>query len=328
MFARSLILKTSSIDFVESTVRQSKFFKPLVSRFIAGDTLEEALPATEALLAKGLLVTLDYLGENTANEAEALSAIKTYEAMLHRIASVNPMPSYATWKDDFSRKAYDRRPPVPDPINISIKLTQCGLDQGVEFAETNFRSVLATAESLGAFVRVDMEASEYTELTMQMIERVLPDFKNTGTVLQSYLYRTDEDVERVIEWQARVRLVKGAYLESSDVAYPEKADVDEAYLRQGKRLLESGFYPALATHDETLIKDLIAFAERNRIDRSRFEFQMLYGIRRDLQESLAKEGYNVRVYVPFGDSWYPYFTRRLAERPANAFFILKSLVRG
>jgi len=328
MIIRSLILKTSALGFVQSTVRQSRIFRPLVSRFIAGDSLEQSLKSSEGLLKKGLLVTLDYLGENTANESEALQAKQTYEEMLKRIATVEPMPKYSEWIHSRTAGSPHQGPPVPDPINISIKLTQCGLDQGEEFAERNFREVLETAANIGAFVRVDMEASEYTERTMQMMEKVLPDFPNTGTVLQSYLYRTDEDVETVIRWQARVRLVKGAYLEPSDVAYPAKEKVDEAYVRQAKRLLDAGFYPALATHDEAIINELKAYAAEKNIDPSKFEFQMLYGIRRDLQDSLVSAGYNVRVYVPFGDSWYPYFTRRLAERPANALFILKSLFKG
>jgi proline dehydrogenase len=188
--------------------------------------------------------------------------------------------------------------------------------------------VVTAAARSGNFVRIDMEASDYTQRTIDLVRRVLPDHPNTGTVLQAYLYRTDEDVELMIELQARVRLCKGAYLEPASVAYPEKHKVDEAYVRQGKRLLESGFYPALATHDERIVKELKAFAADKGIDKSRFEFQMLYGIRRDLQESLVREGYNVRIYVPFGDRWYPYFTRRLAERPANSLFILKTLFKG
>jgi proline dehydrogenase len=296
-----------------------------VGRFIAGDTLEQSLVPTSSLLSKGLLVTLDYLGENTKSEEEALQAKATYIAMLERLAEVPPMPEYAKWTEI---PGNDRTPPVPDPLNISIKLTQCGLDQGEAFAEKNFRDVLAVAMSHGSFVRVDMEGSEYTEQTMQMIGRVLPDFPNTGTVLQSYLYRTDDDVEKVIEWKARVRLVKGAYLEPQSVAFPEKEKVDEAYVKQAKRLMDAAFYPALATHDEKIIVELKKYAKDNNIDKKSFEFQMLYGIRRDLQESLVAEGYNVRVYVPFGDSWYPYFTRRLAERPANALFIAKSLFKG
>ena len=324
MFTRSLILKTSSLAPIQSLVRHSRLFRPLVSRFIAGDTLEQAIPAVEALLAKGLWVSLDYLGENTQTEAEAIRAKDTFEAMLRRMADIPQMASYSAWKD----KPNDGKPPVPDPINISIKLTQCGLDQGDEFAERNLRSVLCTARDIGAFVRVDMEASDYTERTMAMMGRVLPDFPNTGTVLQSYLYRTDDDVEKVIQWQARVRLVKGAYLEPASVAHADKVKVDEAYIRQAKRLLDAGFYPALATQDEAIILELKQYAEEKQVDESRFEFQMLYGIRRDLQESLVAQGYNVRIYVPFGDSWYPYFTRRLAERPANTLFIVKSLFKG
>jgi len=305
---------------VERMVRTSRMFRPLVSRFIAGDDLDEALKACQAVLDKRILVTLDYLGENTATEAEALAAKATYMQMLDRIASV---PEFAA----FAQADHDPRLPQ-DPLNISIKLTQCGLDQGVEFAERNYRDVLRNAKGHGNFVRVDMEASEYTQRTVEMIERVFPEFPNTGTVLQSYLYRTDEDVERMIELGARVRLVKGAYLEPASVAIPEKAKVDEAYVRQGKRLLKDGFYPAIASQDEAIINELKGYAAAEGIDKSRFEFQMLYGIRRDLQESLQREGYNVRVYVPYGDSWYPYFTRRLAERPANMWFIAKSLFKG
>jgi proline dehydrogenase len=163
---------------------------------------------------------------------------------------------------------------------------------------------------------------------MAMMERVVPDFKNTGTVLQSYLMRTDADVQKLIDMRVRVRLVKGAYLEPATVAYQDKKDVDAAYVRQGKKLLQEGIYPAIATHDEKIVNELNAFVSAQGIDKATFEYQMLYGIRRDLQDRLKAEGYKVRIYVPFGDSWYPYFTRRLAERPANAFFILKSMFKG
>lgn len=320
MFTRNLILKTSSLKPVERMVRSSAVFRPLVSRFIAGDSLEESLKACDVVLAKGIKVTLDYLGENTATEAEALAAKATYILMLDRIATV---PAFA---------AFAKNPPAgkiqADPLNISIKLTQCGLDQGEAFAEANYREVLSVAAKHGNFVRLDMEASDYTERTLAMIERVWPEFKNTGTVLQSYLYRTDDDLERMIAIGARVRIVKGAYLEPAAVAFPDKAKVDDAYVRQAKRLLTAGFYPAIATQDETIINELKTFVRKESIDKSSFEFQMLYGIRRDLQEGLVAEGYNVRVYVPFGDSWYPYFTRRLAERPANMMFMAKSLFKG
>lgn len=314
--ARTLVLKAATLRPVERLVRRSFLFRPLVKRFIAGDTLEEALKAAEELLGRGLRVSLDYLGENTHSEAEALAAKATYVQMLEKIAQV-PMV-----------KAYNANPVGPEPLNISIKLTQCGLDQGEAFAEKNYRDVLEVAQRHNNFVRIDMEASEYTERTMRMIEKVLKDFRNTGTVLQTYLYRTPKDVDEVIAWQARTRLVKGAYLEPAEVAYPEKSKVDEAYIELGKKLIEFGYYPAMATQDEKIIETLNAFVAEKKIDKSRFEYQMLYGIRRDLQDKLHAEGYNVRVYVPFGDSWYPYFTRRLAERPANALFIMKSMFKG
>jgi proline dehydrogenase len=316
LLTRTLILKTSGIPFVERFVRRARVVRPVVSRFIAGDSLEEAMGASEKVLSAGIKVTLDYLGENTASEAEALAAKATYIRMLERIGQRGPAESDG-----------DTRLPA-DPLNISIKLTQCGLDQGEAFAEQNFRDVLQVAQANRSFVRVDMEASAYTDRTIRMIERVWPEYRNTGTVLQSYLYRTDDDVERMIALGARVRLVKGAYLEPSDVAHPEKAKVDEAYVRQAKRLLDAAFYPAIATQDERIILELKRYVAEKGIDKGRFEWQMLYGIRRDLQEGLVREGYNVRVYVPFGDAWYPYFTRRLAERPANTLFILKSLFKG
>lgn len=318
MLLRSLILRTSSWGPIERMVRNSRLFHPLVARFIAGDNLDEALDASVKVIDRGIKVTLDYLGENTQNEQEALEAKATYIRMLDRIASVPEFKSYVP--------PDDRLP--ADPLNISIKLTQCGLDQGEAFAQQNYRDVLEVAKRHGIFVRIDMEASDYTERTVAMIERVFPDYRNTGTVLQSYLHRTDEDLERMIALGARVRLVKGAYLEPPHLAHAEKEKVDEAYIRQMKRLLEAGFYPAIATQDERMINETKRYATEKGIDKGRFEFQMLYGIRRDLQDGLKNEGYNVRVYVPFGDAWYPYFTRRLAERPANMAFIVKSLFKG
>jgi proline dehydrogenase len=314
MLSRTLILKTSAWKPVEKLVRKSFLFRPLVKRFIAGDTLEEAMTASKALLDKGFNVSLDNLGENTSTEAEAMQAKSTYIQMLNRIGC---------------QKRLQRAGELQiEECNISIKLTQCGLDVGTEYAEKNFRDVLTTAAQYDNFVRVDMEASAYTERTMEIMERVLTDFKNTGTVLQSYLLRTDADVEKLISLGARVRLVKGAYLEPATVAFQDKREVDAAYIRQAKRLLADGVYPAIATHDEKIINELNAFVAEQGIHKSHFEYQMLYGIRRDLQDRLKGEGYNVRIYVPFGDSWYPYFTRRLAERPANAFFILKSMFKG
>lgn len=306
MVGRAIILKTAGLGPVEKVVRRSFLFRGLVRRFIAGDTLEEALKVAEDLAARGFQVTLDYLGENTKSEEEALAARRTYIEMLERIS----------------------KSPCAKATNISIKLTQCGLDQGTDFAERNFRDVLTAAADVDNFVRVDMEGSDYTERTVAMLEKVWRDHKNTGTVLQTYLHRTPDDVELMIRLGMRTRLVKGAYLEPEAVAFKDKAKVDEAYVTLGKRMLEAANYPAFATHDEKIISELTAHASENKIEPARFEFQMLYGIRRDLQDRLLAQGYNVRVYVPYGDSWYPYFTRRLAERPANAFFILKSLFKG
>ncbi len=324
---RTLILKTSALKPVESLVRKSFLFRPLVRRFIAGDTLEESLKASRDLLDRGLRVSLDYLGENTANEAEALAAKKTYLEMLDRISEV---PQVKKFVDEFgaSYTAEKRNGTNVEPLNISIKLTQCGMDQGFDFAEANYRSVLERARAGSNFVRVDMEASDYTERTLKMIDTVRHEFPNTGTVLQSYLMRNDADVQTIIDWQIRVRLVKGAYLEPAAVAFPEKSKVDEQYIIQAKKLLREAHYPAIATQDESIITALNQFVAEEKIPKQNFEYQMLYGIRRDLQDSLVKEGFNVRIYVPFGDSWYPYFTRRLAERPANMLFIAKSMFKG
>lgn len=275
-------------------------------RFIAGDTVDEAIQVAEELVAKGLLVTMDLLGESVADEAEAIRAKAAFKSMLEKIAAS----------------------PCAASTNISIKLTQCGLDQSDTFAESNLREVLTKASEFNNFVRVDMEASDYTERTIRMLERVWADFKNTGTVLQSYLLRTPEDVNLMVRLRMRTRLVKGAYLEPPSVAIQDKAEVDAAYIAQAKTLLESGFYPAIATHDEAIIKTLKEYVAEKGIGKDKFEWQMLFGIRRDLQDSLRAEGFNVRVYVPFGESWYPYFSRRLAERPANLFFMLKSLFKG
>ena len=337
MLVRSLILKTSAMKPVERTVRGSRLFRPLVSRFIAGENLEQALEASQALMDKGFMVTLDYLGENTKTEAEALEAKKAFIRMLESIAKVTQAripasPVGAGVTTDSSQQPSNLATQQPsngaERLNISIKFTQCGLDLGDDEAERNYREVVWTAAEQHNFVRVDMEGSAYTERTIKLVEKVWKDMPNTGTVLQSSLMRTEKDVEHMIEIGMRIRLVKGAYLEPATVAFSSKHKVDEAYLSEAKRLVEHGHYPAIATHDENIIKALESFVKEKGIDRSRFEFQMLYGIRRDLQDRLLKLGYNVRIYVPFGDQWYPYFTRRLAERPANAFFILKSLFKG
>lgn len=310
-----MVLKAAGFGPVERMVRHSFLFRPLVSRFIAGDELEAAIKASEAILTSGPRVTLDFLGENTSTLEEAEAAVTQYIAMLDRI---NASERVVAWRN---------RPAGREPLNISIKLTQCGLDMGDEVAERNYRRVVERAATLDNFVRIDMEGSDYTARTLDIVTRVHADHPNTGTVLQSYLRRNDEDVERVISLGMRTRLVKGAYLEPETVAYTDKKKVDEQYVKQAKRLLEAGNYPAIATQHEEIIRELNTFVADRGIAKETFEYQFLYGIRRDLQEELVAAGNNVRVYVPFGDSWYPYFTRRLMERPANALFFAKAMLR-
>lgn len=305
MLARSLILKTASWRPIERLVRKSFLFRPVVRRFIAGDTLNEAMSVAEDLCQRGFYVSLDYLGENTASTQESVVNTNCYIDMVDRI----------------------RESAHKESINISIKLTQCGLDQGTEVAEANFRRLLEAAKTDAIFVRADMESSTYTQRTIDMIERVLPDFPLTGTVLQSYLKRSMDDTKLMVRLRARVRVVKGAYLEPAEVAFQSKSDVDEQFVEMSALLMREGNYPAFATHDSAIIDRLRSFAENWQISKENFEFQMLYGIRRDLQDSLLASGYRVRVYVPYGDQWYPYFSRRLAERPANALFLLKALFR-
>jgi proline dehydrogenase len=287
-------------------VRRSFLFRGLVRRFIAGDTLEEALKVAERMVSEGYLTSLDYLGENTSSPEAAQQAKATYIAMLEQIA----------------------KSPCAPNTNISIKLTQCGLDIGKDYAQKVLAEVLDAAERLGSFVRVDMEGSDYTGVTVDILAETWKTHKNVGTVLQTYLYRTADDLERLVGLGMRLRLVKGAYLEPASVAYPHKADVDRSYVELSKKLLSSGIYHGIATHDEKIIAVLKEYVRDQGIDKSTFEFQMIYGVRRSLQEQLKAEGYNMRIYIPYGDQWYPYFTRRLAERPANVFFILKSLFKG
>jgi proline dehydrogenase len=271
-------------------------------RFIAGETIEQAIAAARTVEANGLFLTLDYLGEGVASLAEADAATKQYLQII----------------DAITASGIDR--------NLSLKLTQLGLDVDRASAVDNLRRILARAD--GFFIRLDMEGSAYTVVTLDVFEALWQQgYQQMGVVLQADLYRTPEDLRRVMALGARVRLVKGAYLEPKTVAYPQKEDVDAAYVRLMETLLTEGNYPAIATHDAAIIDHACRFATERGIDSSRFEFQMLYGIRRDLQTSLAANGYRVRVYIPFGRQWFPYFMRRLGERPANVSFVLKG-IRG
>jgi proline dehydrogenase len=271
-------------------------------RFIAGETVEDAIAAVRLLEAQGLHHTLDHLGES-------VTSLEGTEACTLE---------YLNLIQDVARAGVER--------NISLKLTQLGLDVDRAICVDNLRRILAAGDRHDFFVRIDMESSKYTDATLEIFETVWRHGNHgVGVVLQSCLYRTEKDFERVNALGARIRLVKGAYREPKSVAYQRKADVDAAYLRLAKRLLIEGTYPAIATHDEAIIAEVKRFAADNGISPDRYEFQMLYGIRRDLQASLTAEGYRVRVYVPFGKEWFPYFMRRLGERPANIGFVLRAL---
>jgi proline dehydrogenase len=302
---RHTFLYLSNQPHVFNFVRHNGLAKKFASRFVAGETLDSALAAVRALNAKKISASLDLLGESVRNETEARAASREYLLMLDRVheEGVN--------------------------ANVSVKLTQMGLDISEDLCVEIMHDILSRARDYRTFVRLDMESSEYTERTLRLFEdRLYPSYpENVGIVLQSYLYRTQADVERAIMLKCRVRLCKGAYNEPATVAYPEKKDVDANYVRCMQKLIVDGNYPGIATHDVAIIDEAKRFVTERQIPRERFEFQMLYGVRRDLQEQLVREGYNMRVYVPFGTQWYPYLMRRLAERPANVAFITGNVVR-
>jgi proline dehydrogenase len=278
--------------------------RTMALRFVAGETVEDALRAARALNSSSITASLDYLGESVSNRAEARAAADVYIELLNRIRA----------------EGLD--------ANVSLKLTQMGQDIDEAFLHENIRRVLDCGLRHDIFIRLDMESSGYTQRTLDFFERIWNEgYHNVGVVLQSYLYRTEKDVLDANARQARVRLCKGAYSEPESVAFPEKAKVDENYVRLMQLLLKDGKYPGIATHDEAMIDATKRFARENGIPVSAFEFQMLYGVRRDLQQQLVREGYNLRVYVPFGGAWYAYLMRRLAERPANVFFIVNAVVR-
>jgi proline dehydrogenase len=302
---RTSLLWLSAQPRVFSFVRRNGLARKFAARFVAGETVDSAVDAARDLNRRRITATLDLLGESIGQESEATRARDIYLQMLDRIAQ--------TGVDS----------------NVSLKLTQMGFDISEDLCFANMSAILEKAKALGSFVRVDMESSAYTRRTLDFFAQRLfgPFGAHTGVVIQSCLRRSEQDVDRLIEMKARVRLCKGAYLEPADVAYPDKADVDRAYVRLMERLMERGNYPGLATHDQRILEHARRFAKDKAIDPSRYEFQMLYGVRRDLQEQLRAAGHNMRVYVPFGNQWYPYLMRRLAERPANIAFILGNVVR-
>ena len=302
---RSALLYLSSQQQIFKFVRHNRLAKSFANRFVAGETLDSALDAVARLNARGITASLDLLGESVHNEAEARAAGQAYITMLDRI---------------HERKA---------DANVSVKLTAMGLDISEDLCVSIMHKIIQRARDYGSFVRIDMESSEYTQRTLDLFEqRLYPAYReHVGIVLQSYLYRTFADVERANLIKARVRLCKGAYMEPETVAYPAKKDVDANYVRSMHELMLKGNYPGLATHDETIIKEAKRFAKANAIAPNRYEFQMLYGVRRDLQDQLVREGYRMRVYVPFGTQWYPYLMRRLAERPANVAFLTGNMFK-
>jgi proline dehydrogenase len=307
---RSALLTLSHRKSLGDLATRVPVTRPMVRRFISGESLDEALPAIGKLREGGMRTTVDVLGESVTAEADARAAAERYLGLLDALAAAG----------------VDR--------NVSLKPTAMGLGIDPMLARENVGLIVAKAVELGAFVRVDMEDHTTTDATLDLWRAVRPGASafaprtaDVGVVIQASLRRSDRDVDAIIEAGGRVRLCKGAYKEPSSVAYAEKAEVDEAYERLMLRLMRNGVYPAIATHDVRLIKRAVEVAKAEGIARDSFEFQMLYGIRRDLQEQLVGAGYRVRVYVPFGAQWYPYFMRRLAERPANVSFLLRNMWR-
>ena len=303
---RAVLLALSHRRFIGRLATRLSFTRPMVARFIAGETLEAALPALERSRAAGFHTTVDILGEAVRSEAAARAAAAAYVAAIPVL-------------DDHGLDH-----------NVSLKLSQMGLALGLDLVRENVARVLTAAAAAGAFVRIDMEDHTTTDATLELWRELRPIMAGSGdvgVVLQSALRRTPADAEALIAEGARVRLCKGAYREPATVAHQDKADVDAAFVAVMRRLLDDGTYPALATHDDRIADQAIAYARERGIGPERFEFQMLYGVRRDLQERLLRDGWTVRIYVPFGGQWYPYFMRRLAERPANVTFLIGSLWR-
>jgi proline dehydrogenase len=309
MISRSILLFLARQEGLKNAASNFKPFQKVTARFVAGEDIAQAVAAIREVNKLGCAASFDHLNESVASAAEAAEEVAEYKRILAQI-------------DETGIKS-----------NVSIKLTQFGLKLDPEMAYRNAREVVAEAARRGNFVRVDMEESAVTQITMDIFQRLRAEFdlNTVGLVIQSYLYRTYEDAQKLLEIPARLRICKGAYKEEADVAYPVKKDVDDNYIRVMQLLLDSssrGVYHGIATHDPNMINATIRYAREKNIPKDAYEFQMLYGVRRDLQEKLAKDGHQVRVYVPYGKHWYPYFMRRLAERPANVWFVLKNYFKG
>jgi len=306
MLTRSALIWLSRQEGLKDFASRFRPFKKLTTRFVAGETIDEVIPFIRELNSEGSSASFDHLNESVASAAEAEGEVQEYLHILEKIVETGIKS------------------------NISIKLTQFGLGLDPELAYRNARRVVVEAQKQGIFVRIDMEDSNVTQITLDIFKRLRSEFglNDVGIVLQSYLRRTYADTEALLQIPARIRICKGAYNEPEEVAFPDKHDVDANYVKVMELLLTSGVYHGIATHDPKMIAATIDFVRREGIGKDQFEFQMLYGIRRDLQRQLAHDGYNVRVYVPYGKHWYPYFMRRLAERPANIWFVVKNLFKG
>ncbi len=301
---RETLVFLSKSKTAKGIVTHAPFAKSAAHRFVAGETLEEGIAAAQKLNEQGMLVALDYVGESVSNKEQARAAA---DVMIRVVDQIAAKQLKAT---------------------TSIKLTQLGQDIDEAFLKENVLRLVDRAAAANVFVRFDMESSAYVQRTLDFFRSLWDEgHHNIGIVLQSYFFRSEADVRMANELGVRVRLCKGAYVEPPDLAYQDKADVDKNFVHLSKLLLEGGTYPAIATHDPKMIQAAKEFANEKGIGKERYEFQMLYGVRRDLQENLVKNGYNVRVYVPFGEAWYPYFMRRMAERPANFFFIVNNVVK-
>ena len=300
---RSFFLFLSRRKRLRGWMETSRAAQRLATRFVAGESLADALAASKRLNAEGIRVTLDHLGESVTSLEEAAEARDVYLRLLPAIRDAGILG------------------------NVSLKLTQLGLDFSFDQCRSNLELLVDRAARLDTFVRVDMESSIYTQRTLDLVSGLHTRYGSVGVVIQACLYRSRADVESLCSRRIRVRLCKGAYLEPPAAAFPRKRDVDGNFVELMKLLLDRGEYPAIATHDERMIAETRKYADARGIGREAFEFQMLYGIRRDLQRALVALGYRLRLYVPFGKAWYPYYMRRLAERPANVFFILRNLFR-
>ena len=305
---RAFFVNLSENRSLRGFAEHSSIGRRVADRFVAGTEIADAVRVTQAVNRAGMSVSIDNLGENTTNPEEARHSAQLYHQILDAIAA-NQLNA-----------------------NISLKLTHMGLDVDERVAREMVSALVAKAASMTppGFVRVDMEGSPYTQRTLDFVHELhrMPGNGNSiGTVIQAYLKRSESDIEKLLAERIRIRLCKGAYKEPATIAFESKADVDANYIKLMKILMKSGVYHGLATHDEKIIREAQAFAISEKISRDSFEFQMLYGIRRDLQQSLVREGWRMRVYIPFGTEWYPYFMRRLGERPANVFFIAKNMLR-